>query len=83
MIILCPSARKAFIARVARKHASTNNPWKPAAAVSACLEAYRATGDDRWLKEAWSAFNWFLGDNDLQIALYDPIYRWLPRWSAP
>ena len=30
------------------------------------------TGDDRWRKEAWSAFNWFLGDNDLQIALYDP-----------
>jgi len=25
----------------------------------------------RWRKEAWSAFNWFLGDNDLQIALYD------------
>ena len=21
----------------------------------------------------WTAFNWFLGDNDLQIALYDPI----------
>ena len=29
------------------------------------------TRDDRWRKEAWSAFNWFLGDNDLQIALYD------------
>ena len=26
----------------------------------------------RWIKEAWSAFNWFLGNNDLQIALYDP-----------
>jgi hypothetical protein len=35
------------------------------------LQAYRATGKDRWLKEAWCAFNWFLGDNDLQIALYD------------
>jgi hypothetical protein len=23
------------------------------------------------VKEAWSAFNWFLGDNDLQIVLYD------------
>jgi len=22
--------------------------------------------------EAWSAFNWFMGKNDLQIALYDP-----------
>ena len=42
-------------------------------AVSACLEAYRITGDDRWRKEAWSAFNWFLGNNDLGIPLYDPI----------
>jgi hypothetical protein len=40
--------------------------------VAACLQAYRATGKGRWRKEAWSAFNWFLGDNDLQIALYDP-----------
>src|SRR6266478_1624274 len=42
-----------------------------ARAVSACLQAYRATGKSRWRKEAWSAFNWFLGDNDLQVALYD------------
>jgi hypothetical protein len=48
-------------------------PIEAGSAVSAYLEAYRTTGDDRWRKEAWSAFNWFLGDNDLQIALYDPI----------
>ncbi len=47
-------------------------PVEAGGTVSACLEAYRATGDDRWRTEAWSAFNWFLGDNDLQIALYDP-----------
>jgi glycosyltransferase involved in cell wall biosynthesis len=47
-------------------------PVEAGGAVSACLEAFRVTGDDRWRKEAWSAFNWFLGDNDLQIALYDP-----------
>jgi hypothetical protein len=45
---------------------------KGSAVVSAALQAYRATGKGRWRKEAWSAFNWFLGDNDLQIALYDP-----------
>jgi len=47
-------------------------PIEAGGTVSACLEAYRTTGDDRWRKEAWSAFNWFLGGNDLQIALYDP-----------
>jgi hypothetical protein len=35
------------------------------------LQAYRLTGDGRWRNEAWSAFNWFLGDNDLQLPLYD------------
>jgi Glycosyl transferases group 1 len=49
-----------------------HQPVEAGGTVSACLEAYRATGEDRWLKEAWSAFNWFLGANDLQIALYDP-----------
>jgi glycosyltransferase involved in cell wall biosynthesis len=47
-------------------------PVEAGGAVSACLEAYRTTGEDRWREKAWSAFNWFMGDNDLQIALYDP-----------
>jgi len=44
-----------------------------AGAVSACLEAFRVTGDSRWHNQAWSAFNWFLGDNDLQLPLYDSV----------
>jgi hypothetical protein len=48
-------------------------PIEAAGAVSACLEAYRVTGDSRWRGQAWSAFNWFLGDNDLQVALYDSV----------
>jgi glycosyltransferase involved in cell wall biosynthesis len=39
---------------------------------SACLEAYRSTGDDRWRKEARRAFEWFLGRNDLNLSVYDP-----------
>jgi hypothetical protein len=48
-------------------------PIEAAGAVSACLEAYRVTGDSRWRNEAWSTFNWFLGDNDLQLPLYDSV----------
>lgn len=48
-------------------------PVEAGGAVSASLAAYRITGDDRWRKEAWRAFNWFLGSNDLQIPLYDAI----------
>ncbi len=40
--------------------------------VSACLEAYRNTGDKRWRTEAQRAFEWFLGRNDLNLPVYDP-----------
>ena len=39
---------------------------------SACLEAYRSTGDECWRKEAGRAFEWFLGRNDLNLTVYDP-----------
>ena len=29
------------------------------------------TEEKRWLDEAWCAFRWFLGENDLQVPLYD------------
>ena len=57
-------------------------PIEAAGAVSACLQAYRVTGDQRWRRAAWSAFNWFLGDNDLQLPLYDSETRRLPGWLA-
>lgn len=40
--------------------------------VSACLEAYRITLDERWRKEARHVFEWFLGRNSLKLPLYDP-----------
>ncbi len=48
-------------------------PIEAAGAISACLQAYRITADERWHREAWSAFNWFLGGNDLQLPLYDSV----------
>ncbi len=39
--------------------------------VSACLEAWRITGDERWRQQAQCAFEWFLGRNDLGLPLYD------------
>lgn len=47
-------------------------PVEAQAMVSACLEAYRITGDQRWRKEARRAFEWFLGRNDLHVPIYDP-----------
>lgn len=47
-------------------------PVEAHAQVSACLEAYRVTLDGRYLAEATRAFEWFLGENDLGLPLYDP-----------
>ncbi|MEX2117302.1 MAG: glycosyltransferase family 4 protein [Bacteroidota bacterium] len=46
-------------------------PIEAQAMVSACLEAFRITGDKHWNKEARRAFEWFLGRNDLKLPLYD------------
>ena len=46
-------------------------PVEAQAMVSACLEAFRATQDGSWSREAKRAFEWFLGRNDLGLRLYD------------
>ncbi|MGB8591989.1 MAG: glycosyltransferase family 4 protein, partial [Candidatus Acidiferrales bacterium] len=67
-----PIGSHGFYSKETEKARFDQQPIEACAAVSACLQAYRATGKVRWRTEAWTAFNWFLGDNDLQIALYDP-----------
>jgi len=67
-----PIGSQGFYSRNTEKARFDQQPVEACAVVSACLQAYAVTGESRWRKEAWSAFNWFLGDNDLQIALYDP-----------
>lgn len=47
-------------------------PIEAYSTISACLSAYLATKDQHWIKEAKKAFQWFLGANDLGLALYDP-----------
>jgi glycosyltransferase involved in cell wall biosynthesis len=66
-----PIGSRGFYRKGNEKARFDQQPVEASATVSACLDAFRATADDRWIKEAWSAFNWFLGDNDLQIVLYD------------
>ena len=67
-----PIGSQGFYSKKTEKARFDQQPVEACAVVSACLQAYGVTGKGRWRKEAWSAFNWFLGDNDLQIALYDP-----------
>jgi glycosyltransferase involved in cell wall biosynthesis len=66
-----PIGSQGFYHQNGEKARFDQQPLEAAGAVSACLQAYRVAGDSRWHREAWSAFNWFLGDNDLQLPLYD------------
>jgi glycosyltransferase involved in cell wall biosynthesis len=68
-----PIGSQGFYHQGGAKARFDQQPIEAAGAVSACLQAYRVTGDSRWRTEAWSAFNWFLGDNDLQVPLYDSV----------
>jgi hypothetical protein len=47
-------------------------PVEAAATISACVAAWRADGDPEWKAVASRVFAWFLGSNDLSVALADP-----------
>jgi glycosyltransferase involved in cell wall biosynthesis len=47
-------------------------PLEVAATVAACLEAARVDPGANWLDQAQTAFQWFLGANDLGLSLIDP-----------
>ncbi len=55
----------------AEKPRFDQQPVEACATISACLEAYRLTHEERWTEEANCVFRWFLGKNDLQVPLYD------------
>ena len=68
-----PIGSQGFYRQGGEKARFDQQPIEAAGAVSACVQAYRVTRDSRWRNQAWSAFNWFLGDNDLQLSLYDCV----------
>jgi glycosyltransferase involved in cell wall biosynthesis len=68
-----PIGSQGFFRRGGEKARFDQQPIEAAGAVSACLAAHHVTGDSRWRSEARSAFNWFLGNNDLQLPLYDSV----------
>ena len=66
-----PIGSNGFFAEGNEKARFDQQPIEACVTISACLETYRLTQDDRWLEEAENAFRWFLGKNDLNIPLYD------------
>lgn len=67
-----PIGSNGFYPRDGERARFDQQPVEVQSMVSACLEAYRITGEKHWHKEARRAFDWFLGRNDLHVLIYDP-----------
>jgi glycosyltransferase involved in cell wall biosynthesis len=67
---LRPIGSNGFYQRNGTRAEFDQQPIEAQTTVSACLEAYRATADPWWHRQAQHAFNWFLGSNDLGLPLY-------------
>ena len=69
---LAPVGSNGFYVRGGTKARFDQQPVEASAMVSACLAARRVTGDVAWGAHARTAFDWYLGRNELQLAPYDP-----------
>lgn len=70
--IFRPVGSQSFGHKRTLPRAFDQQPLEATATISACLAAARADGDPAWRVAAARAFEWFLGRNDLSIALIDP-----------
>ncbi len=66
-----PIGNQKWYERGGEKSRFDQQPIEAQATIEACLEAHLMTRDRVWLDRALTVFNWFLGDNDLGVPLYD------------
>lgn len=66
-----PVGSNGFFPRGKQRAVFDQQPIEAQATISACIEAYQSTNDIHWVTEARRAFEWFLGRNDLGLALFD------------
>jgi hypothetical protein len=69
--VFVPIGSRGFFVSGEEKARFDQQPVEACATVSACVQAYALTNEQSWLGEASCAFRWFLGENDLQVSLYD------------
>jgi glycosyltransferase involved in cell wall biosynthesis len=67
-----PVGTTGFGERRTPPRAFDQQPVEATATIAACLAAWRADDDSEWKTTATGVFSWFLGNNDLSIALVDP-----------
>jgi glycosyltransferase involved in cell wall biosynthesis len=67
-----PIGSNGFYTRGGSRAVFDQQPVEACAMIGACLEAHHSTGDARWAELSRWAFNWFVGENQLERPLYDP-----------
>jgi glycosyltransferase involved in cell wall biosynthesis len=72
-MVFVPIGSMGFAVAGGEKARFDQQPIEACATISACVLAHRITHEQHWLEEARCAFRWFLGENDLQVPLYDAI----------
>ena len=78
-----PVGTKSFGKLRQMPEAFDQQPVEASATISACLAASRAEDGKEWPAEAMRAFDWFLGENDLQTTLIDPDTAAVRMGSIP
>ena len=71
--VFVPIGSRGFFVAGGEKARFDQQPVEACATISACVQAYLLTNEQQWLDEASCAFRWFLGENDLQVPLYDAV----------
>ena len=66
-----PVGSQGFYPRGGTRAGFDQQPLEACATVSACLDAWKATGDEIWQTWARWAFAWYLGGNQLGLTLVD------------
>jgi hypothetical protein len=66
-----PIGSNGFYERGASRASFDQQPVEACAMISACLDAHRLTGESQWAEHARCAFDWFLGQNQLNQTLYE------------
>ena len=67
-----PIGSNGFYVRGGSRAVFDQQPVEACSMIAACLEAEHSTGDALWAERARWAFNWFVGENQLKLPLYDP-----------
>jgi glycosyltransferase involved in cell wall biosynthesis len=67
-----PIGSNGFYPRGGARARFDQQPVEAHSMVSACLRAFRVTGEAKWYEEAQRAFEWFLGRNDLGLPMIEP-----------